>query len=518
MAISSLLVWIQFSGYTGIALEDAFITYRYAQNLANGHGLVFNIGERVLGITSPLYAVLLGALGALFGPEKIPTLSASLMPMVGAAVAALLLVMILDGTRSKIAAVVGTLLFMLHPATLSCMTGGMETPLVLLFMVTSLVALQHKRFATAGILLALLVLTRIDGLVWGAALGAYVLLTSPRQAVRVALAATVILLPCLILAWLYYGSPVPHSLIAKRVIGPEWLFSEPMLSISRIKRYALWFIGGGLSGPHLLALSTILVGILRTLRTHRSFTFILSGFSLAYVAAFYFGSAPPDFEWYLMPFVLSTTALVGIGVSVFTRFATQPEAAKGLRTASACTAALVGVSLLAHAGVQADKAADRVWVYQGVFETNLHIPLGQALKKNTSPEASIAMEAIGYQGYYSERHVIDLTGLVSPEVVAIRRSSKSNGEAFRRVLEQHAPDLIVLASFQVDENTHAHGGPLFDTDADRAYFDAHYAESGRMSSIMNYSRLAHLTIFERRTQVTEADTGVQEPSLPAKDS
>lgn len=32
--------------------EDAFISFRYARNLVDGHGLVFNPGERVEGYTN----------------------------------------------------------------------------------------------------------------------------------------------------------------------------------------------------------------------------------------------------------------------------------------------------------------------------------------------------------------------------------------------------------------------------------------------------------------------------------
>src|SRR5437868_1942959 len=51
---------VRFSWYT---LDDAFITFRYATNFAEGNGLVFNAGElpRAEGITSPLYSVLLAA-------------------------------------------------------------------------------------------------------------------------------------------------------------------------------------------------------------------------------------------------------------------------------------------------------------------------------------------------------------------------------------------------------------------------------------------------------------------------
>src|SRR5690606_33595760 len=35
--------------------DDAFISFRYSQNLANGHGLVFNPGEKVEGYTNFLW-------------------------------------------------------------------------------------------------------------------------------------------------------------------------------------------------------------------------------------------------------------------------------------------------------------------------------------------------------------------------------------------------------------------------------------------------------------------------------
>src|SRR5437016_10847074 len=46
--------------------EDFYITLRYAENLAHGHGFVYNPGERVLGTTTPLYTLYL-ALAAWMG-------------------------------------------------------------------------------------------------------------------------------------------------------------------------------------------------------------------------------------------------------------------------------------------------------------------------------------------------------------------------------------------------------------------------------------------------------------------
>jgi hypothetical protein len=47
------------------AEEDAFIYYRYALHWAEGHGLVFNLGDPVEGFSSPLWMALLAALAGL---------------------------------------------------------------------------------------------------------------------------------------------------------------------------------------------------------------------------------------------------------------------------------------------------------------------------------------------------------------------------------------------------------------------------------------------------------------------
>ncbi len=47
--------------YAGHQLDDSFITFRYARNLVEGHGLVFNPGERVEGYTNLLFVLLSAA-------------------------------------------------------------------------------------------------------------------------------------------------------------------------------------------------------------------------------------------------------------------------------------------------------------------------------------------------------------------------------------------------------------------------------------------------------------------------
>ena len=48
--------------YFNFTAEDAYITYRYAENLVNTGSLVYNEGEPINAMTSPLHAVLSAAL------------------------------------------------------------------------------------------------------------------------------------------------------------------------------------------------------------------------------------------------------------------------------------------------------------------------------------------------------------------------------------------------------------------------------------------------------------------------
>jgi hypothetical protein len=54
-----------------ITYDDAYITFRYADNLATGLGLIYNSGERVLGTTSPRFAIVLALLKSLLGLDVV---------------------------------------------------------------------------------------------------------------------------------------------------------------------------------------------------------------------------------------------------------------------------------------------------------------------------------------------------------------------------------------------------------------------------------------------------------------
>lgn len=68
LMIAGYVVW----NHSPVLLDDAFISYRYADNLIHGHGLVFNPGERVEGYTNFLW-VLLAAISIKFHLDPLMT-------------------------------------------------------------------------------------------------------------------------------------------------------------------------------------------------------------------------------------------------------------------------------------------------------------------------------------------------------------------------------------------------------------------------------------------------------------
>nr|HPQ40048.1 hypothetical protein [bacterium] len=64
-----IILWsiLQVTQGFGIFTDDPFISFRYARNIANGHGAVFNTGHRVEGYSNFLWVLILAGIIRLGG-------------------------------------------------------------------------------------------------------------------------------------------------------------------------------------------------------------------------------------------------------------------------------------------------------------------------------------------------------------------------------------------------------------------------------------------------------------------
>jgi hypothetical protein len=193
-------------------VDDAFFSFRYAENWSEGRGLVFNVGERVEGYTNLLWVCAL-ALVAKLTPLR-PHWTALVLGLAcfvgNLAVVARLGERLHGGSGRWLP--VGAALLAVHGTMTDFATTGLETAGVSLLVDAGALALVSGRAGWAGVWFVLATLTRPDAaLAWVA--GAFALARSdtPRGAWARYVAPWSGFALVLAAKWAYYGSVVPNA-------------------------------------------------------------------------------------------------------------------------------------------------------------------------------------------------------------------------------------------------------------------------------------------------------------------
>jgi hypothetical protein len=227
---------------------------------------------------------------------------------------------------------------------------------------------------------------------------------------------------------------------------------------------------------------------------------ILILFPLLYCAAFVLGGAPTTFEWYLIPLTWCCLTLGVIGIRELWLMLAAYGRAYGVPGWTPKMILGVCLAMIGSGLVASSRDSMRQNSLNQANENATRRRIGYWLREHTPDDATVAMEALGYQGALSKRKVYDLAGLISPEVLKIRRESTNNGKVYRRVIEEMDPDYLVLRSFEVDEGTARGGEPMFETEEQRADFLSRYEEIQRYTA--PYPELwgsnASLTLYGKR--------------------
>jgi len=212
-------------------VDDAFISFRYARNLAEGHGLVFNPGERVEGYSNFLW-VLIISLCIKLGAD--PLASAKLLG-VGLSAGTLAVVWRLSSVLGGAGGPAGRVWDLVAPLLLACnasfalwTVGGMETPLFafLLALGSFLYLRRREREVAVAWLLPffLAALTRPEGAMYLLATIAHRAVDNyfrlggkPFKARELAAVAATLAMGGLYGLWrlAYYGDLTPNTFYAK---------------------------------------------------------------------------------------------------------------------------------------------------------------------------------------------------------------------------------------------------------------------------------------------------------------
>jgi len=385
------------------SFDDFYITYRYAWNLAAGHGFVFNPGERVFGTTAPGFGLLLALLTRLTG-ISIPWLGTLAMAV------ALMVIAVLalrdSGDRWPEAFAAGSLLLTCH---FLWVQHGSEVPFTLAVLVGA-AAVAGRSPLLAGLLAGCAVWCRPDALVGAALLGLLLWQERRRLPWRYGVALAGVVTAGLVSARVWFGEFLPHTLEAKRaqalIAGSSWkagmeFWPETLRQIDRLysggSALVLILAGG-------IGLAVVWVRGGRVLR-------LLAANAVALAIAYPLLRVPA-YTWYMIPVV--ATVLYGacflageIGRRIAGWMRPGPVRPAAAVLAAGLVFAAVFFSILSRTAEEATRprAFPRFTLYEQT---------GAWIRDHSAPGDEISYVEVGTLAYFSDRPVQDLVGLVTP--------------------------------------------------------------------------------------------------------
>lgn len=393
--------------------EDAYITFRYASNWADGLGPVYNPGERAWGFTSALWTSFL----ALTSCAGLPIEATARVVLVACDLVALGLGFRLLARHSLLAASGFGLFFALWPRLAQMPASGLESSLVLALL------LAAASFATGrfgGLLNGLLALARPEG-----AAMSVLLATRLRGARQRLIWLAVAALQGGFALW--FGRWLPSSVSSKATVygvqaleGPYWL--EWLLPGARPQTHD----GEALAPVAILFLTGLVAVVARWRRGPAAAADapLPLLFACGLLTLFgYLVLGVPSFFWYMpVPMVaILLAAFHGLALSGVLRWVLGPFVLFLLFSWTTVAPRVVAI--------QTHDAA----VFAGI---------GRTLRADAAGrEAGVMLEPIGIIGWVSGLRVVDEVGLVTPWVADER--AKGDGW-YARVVGRTRPDYIVF--------------------------------------------------------------------------
>jgi hypothetical protein len=447
-------------GYLGFPLDDAWIHQTYARNLAESGQLAFVPGQPSAGSTAPLWSALLSLAYLLHLPFRWWSYGLGL------------LLLALTGWSSQR---LGRRLFpesrWVGPAAgLFCLAewhhvwaalSGMETLLFVwlsLLLVERYLAWQGGGVATArisfylGLLGGLLTLTRPEGLGLVGLIGLHEAVTRwtrradqrgawfralTRHWAGLGLGLLLLITPYVAFHLWATGLPFPNTFYAKQaeygIILQEFSLGQRLFGrLGPVEESAQGVVRVIFIGPQLLLLPGLLYGLWLTGRERRLAVGLLWVWGVSYLLL-YALRLPVTYQHgrYQIP-VLAWLILLGVwGMArLLTRSTTAAKPSPVRRVISRVTILSLLLLLLGFNLLGAQAYGRDVRIIESEMVATAHW-----LAANTGPAGLIAAHDIGAIGYFTQRPLLDLAGLVSPEVIPIIRDEAALFEllANRRV-------------------------------------------------------------------------------------
>lgn len=398
----------------GFPLDDAWIHQTYARNLALRGEWAFLPGLPSAGSTSPLWTVLLALGYFLRLPPLLWTFGLGWVALTGVAWLGEQFFRQITGAPGGALPWVG--LFLVGEWHLVWAAGaGMETCLYAGVVLAVFWLLARRLLAPflCGLVCGAAVWVRPDGLTLLGPVLFVMFLASAGWKVRFrgltgAISGFLVLfLPYLVFNRILGGAWWPNTYYAKQA---EYVLLQQLPLLQRLAQQAeLPLVGAGIA-----LMPGFVVAVWAALKSRQWVVLAgvlwWAGYTFLYAVAL-----PVGYQHgrYLIP---AMPVFFIIGLIGTLRLVGRSNPARWLRLARFACAALIGLIW----GVFLIQGALAYREDVAIIQTEM-VPAARWIARNTPPDALIAAHDIGALGYYGERRILDLAGLISPEVIPFIR-------------------------------------------------------------------------------------------------
>jgi arabinofuranosyltransferase len=403
--LSAICFFAQAAAFNSVRFDDAYITYRYAQNLASGHGLVFNPGEHILGTTSPGHALLGATFYAFVGKSAFPAIMAVLGCAGWTAQAVCVYALLRDVLGRRGAAFVAAAIAL--GATRPYFWVSLETNIVAALVLGAFVLASRRRWIGCGLVAGVAVVFRADALVACAALAAVAFLEERWNAWRPVAAFTAVAGGWGVVSLVYFGTLVPHTLHAKVAQGSVGGYAlhalfYPSLSVAPWSR----LVDSGTDGTWLTVVpmwGLAIAGAVLLGRRSRALAGLAAYGALLLVA---YVALHPDtvFRWHVYP---ATLVFAIFALSALALLVTRLRVPRAVATPLACIVA-AGFAIEAARFEEREPALPSY----GPRDALSHM-VAAYLSAVAGPTDYVDAEEVGTVAYLSGLPMVDHPGLVS---------------------------------------------------------------------------------------------------------
>jgi hypothetical protein len=431
-ALLAVLFYLLVSARTsriGFPLDDAWIHLTYARNFALHEQWAFRLGEPSAGSTSPLWTILL-AIGYLL------KLAPYIWPFfLGWVLLTLLGIQAETVTRKLVSTYrtpvpwVGFFFVTVWHLTWSAVSG-METLLqgyIFLYVLSTLLV-NPGRYLALGFLTGLSIWVRPDGitLLGPLLLTAAMLEKRDRQRLnaiaRILIGFSAMFVPYLLFNLALSGHPLPNTFYAKQA---EYQAAWIALGLSvRLNNYLLPI----LASPFIALLPGAVIWMGKQVRNWDWAAIASLLWFAGYIGLYFLRLPAYQHGRYIIPAfpILYLWGMLGL-----VEYVTSPTANRRIALVWTSLTGLLCVLFTVIAARQ--NAADVAWIEKEMVGTATWV------QENLPPDAMLAVHDIGAIGYFDQHPIIDLAGLVSPDVVPFIRDQ----DRIAAYLDRRGADYLV---------------------------------------------------------------------------